>query len=196
VKVTWTRGLDEAGRPMRINGVVPTAEGLDIYPSQTGGTNWFNPSFSPRTQLFYVNAWEGVHAQFKKTDQEYEEGKRFTGGATLPTRPGSNAPQISSHNDADGTGYIRALDPVTGAKKWEYRMNDVSMSGILSTATDLVFAGGRDKYFNALDARTGKLLWRVNVGGDAANGPISYSVNGKQYLAFAAGSTLFVYGLK
>ncbi len=196
VKVTWTRGLDEAGRPMRINGVVPTAEGNDIYPSQTGGTNWFNPSFSPHTQLFYVNAWDGVHATFKKTEQEYEEGKRFTGGATLPTRLGQRGPQVGSHKEEDGTGYIRALDPVTGEKKWEYRMNDVSASGILSTATDLVFAGGREGYFQAFDARNGKLLWRVNAGGDAANGPISYSVNGKQYIAFAAGSSLFVYGLK
>ena len=196
VKVTWTRGLDEAGRPMRINGIVPTAEGNDIYPSQTGGTNWFNPSFSPRTQLFYVNAWEGVHAAFKKADQEYEEGKRFTGGGTLPTRQGARGPQIASRKEEDGTGYIRALDPVTGQKKWEYRMNDVSASGLLSTATDLVFAGGREGYFQAFDARNGKLLWRVNVGGDAANGPISYSVNGKQYLAFAAGSSLFVFGLK
>ena len=196
VKVTWTRGLDEAGRPMRINGVLPTTEGVDIYPSATGGTNWFSPSFSPRTQLFYVNAWDGVHANFKKVDVEYQEGNRFTGGINTPTRPGVRGPQLGSRNEADGTGYVRALDPVTGDKKWEYKMNDTTQSGILTTGSDLLFTGGREGYFQALDARTGKLLWRVNAGGDVAMGPISYSVNGKQYIVFSASSSLFVYALK
>ena len=196
VKVTWTTGLDEAGRPMRINGVVPSAEGTDIYPSQTGGTNWFSPSFSPHTGLFYVNAWDGVHASFKKVDQEFEEGKRFTGGAAIPTRPGVRGPQIGAKREEDGFSYIRALDPVTGAKKWEFKMNDVSASGILTTATDVLFAGGRDGFFQALDARNGKVLWRVNAGGEVAMGPITYQVNGKQYIAFAAGAGLFVYGLR
>ncbi|MSV34925.1 MAG: PQQ-dependent dehydrogenase, methanol/ethanol family [Bryobacterales bacterium] len=196
VKVTWTRGLDEAGRPMRINGVVPTAEGVDIYPSATGGTNWFSPSFSPRTQLFYVNAWDGVHSNFKKIDVEYQEGNRFTGGVNTPTRPGVRGPQLGSRNEADGTGYVRALDPVTGDKKWEYKMNDTTQSGILTTGSDLLFTGGREGYFQALDARTGKLLWRVNAGGDVAMGPISYSVNGKQYIVFSASSSMFVYALR
>ena len=66
VKVTWSTGLDETGRPMRINSVEPTEAGTDIYPSQTGGTNWYSPSFSPRTGLFYVSAWEHVHGTFQK----------------------------------------------------------------------------------------------------------------------------------
>src|SRR6185295_13959507 len=119
---------DDAGRPVRANGAAPTAEGTDIYPSATGGTNWFSPSFSPHTGLFYVNAWEGVHATFKKTEVEYEEGKRFTGGINTPTRPGVRGPQLGSRREEDGTGFVRALDPVTGAKKWEYQMKDVTQS--------------------------------------------------------------------
>src|SRR5712692_3532673 len=114
VKVTWTKGLDEAGRPMRINGVAPSAEGTEIYPSQTGGTNWWSPSFSPRTGLMYVSAWEGVHASFKKAEGEFEEGKRYTGGGTQPTRVGNRGPQVHTKNDADGYGVVRALDPQTG----------------------------------------------------------------------------------
>jgi alcohol dehydrogenase (cytochrome c) len=196
VKVTWTKGLDEGGRPMRINGVAPSAEGTDIYPSQSGGTNWFSPSFSPHTGLFYVNAWEGVHASFNKTDIDFTEGQRFTGGAPKPTRPGLRAGQVTNKREEDGYGAVRALDPVTGEKKWEFKMADVTQSGILTTVTDLLFTGGRDGFFHALDARTGKMLWRVNAGGEVAMGPMTYAVNGKQYVAFAAGGSLFVYGLR
>lgn len=196
VKVTWTKGLDEAGRPMRINGVAPSAEGTEIYPSQSGGTNWFSPSFSPHTGLFYVNAWEGVHATFNKTDVEFQEGERFTGGAPKPTRPGLRGGQVTNRREEDGYGAVRALDPVTGEKKWEFKMADVTQSGILTTVTDLLFTGGREGFFQALDARTGKMLWRVNAGGEVAMGPMTYAVNGKQYVAFSAGGSLFVYGLR
>ena len=196
VKVTWATGLDEVGRPMRASGALPSAAGTEIYPSQSGGTNWFSPSFSPHTGLFYVNAWEGVHASFNKTDAEYKEGERFTGGAPIPTRPGLRAGQVTNKREEDGYGAVRALDPVTGVKKWEFKMTDVTQSGILTTATDVLFTGGRDGFFQALDARTGKLLWRVNAGGEVAMGPMTYAVNGKQYVAFAAGGSLFVYGLR
>jgi len=196
VKVTWATGLDEVGRPMRASGALPSAAGTEIYPSQSGGTNWFSPSFSPHTGLFYVNAWEGVHASFNKTDAEYKEGERFTGGAPIPTRPGLRAGQVTNKREEDGYGAVRALDPLTGVKKWEFKMTDVTQSGILTTATDVLFTGGRDGFFQALDARTGKLLWRVNAGGEVAMGPMTYAVNGKQYVAFAAGGSLFVYGLR
>jgi alcohol dehydrogenase (cytochrome c) len=197
VKVTWTKGLDEAGRPMRINGVAPSTDGTEIYPSQTGGTNWWSPSFSPRTGLMYVAAWEGVHASFKKTEGEFEEGKRYTGGGTQPTRAGLRGPQVlKKQSDEDGYGVVKALDPQTGEKKWEFKMNDVTASGILTTASDLLFTGGREGFFQALDARTGKLLWKVATGGEIAMGPMTYQVNGKQYVAFAAGSSLFTFALK
>ena len=179
---------------MRAKGAVPSAQGTDIYPSQSGGTNWFSPSYSPHTGLFYVNAWEGVHATFSKNDADYKEGERYMAGAANPTRPGLRAGQVTNR-EADGYGAVRALDPVTGEKKWEFKMADVTQSGILTTATDVLFTGGRDGFFQALDARTGKLLWRVNAGGEVAMGPMTYAVKGKQYVAFAAGSSLFVYAL-
>jgi alcohol dehydrogenase (cytochrome c) len=75
-------------------------------------------------------------------------------------------------------------------------MTDVTDSGILTTASDLLFVGGREGYFMAMDARNGELLWKVVVGGQVSSGPMSYSVNGKQYVAVSAGNLLFVYGLR
>jgi len=84
----------------------------------------------------------------------------------------------------------------TGDKKWEYKMNDVTYAGVLSTASDLVFSGGREGYFYALNARTGDLLWRIALGGQVNSGPMSYVVDGKQYISVAAGSSLFAFRLK
>ena len=91
---------------------------------------------------------------------------------------------------------VLAVDPSSGEKKWEFKMTDVTGSGILSTATDVVFSGGREGYFYALDARNGTMLWKAALGGQVASGPITYSVDGKQYVAVAAGHALFVFSLR
>ena len=75
-------------------------------------------------------------------------------------------------------------------------MHDVNVSGILTTASDLLFSGGREGYFQALDARTGALLWKVNLGGEIIAGPISYEVGGRQYVSIASGNSLFVFALR
>jgi len=75
-------------------------------------------------------------------------------------------------------------------------MNDVTDAGVLTTASDLLFSGGREGYFFALDARNGELLWKATLGGVVASGPISYSVDGKQYISVTAGNSLFAFGLK
>jgi alcohol dehydrogenase (cytochrome c) len=75
-------------------------------------------------------------------------------------------------------------------------MVDVTDSGVLSTASDLVFAGGREGYFYALDARTGAVLWRQMLGGQIANGPVTYAVQGRQYVSVAAGNVVFTFALR
>ena len=196
-KVTWASGLDEAGRPMRAPGMVPSTDPVKIYPGAIGATNWYPPSFSPRTGLLYIPAWENTYANFTKTDSDFVEGKTFIGGGfPISPVPGLRGNQIRKHNEEDGYGVVRAIDPKTGERKWDFKMKDVTMSGILTTASDLLFTGGREGFFQALDARDGKLLWKVAAGGEIAMGPMTYSVNGKQYVAFSAGSSLFVYGLR
>jgi alcohol dehydrogenase (cytochrome c) len=98
--------------------------------------------------------------------------------------------------DAVGHGAVLALDPRTGEQKWKFEMTDVTDSGILTTASDLLFTGGREGYFQALDARTGALLWKTNLGGQIVNGPITYEVDGKQYVATIAGHSLFAFALR
>ena len=74
-------------------------------------------------------------------------------------------------------------------------MTDVTDSGVLSTASDLIFTGGREGYFQALNARTGELLWKMNLGGQMAAGPMSYQVDGRQYVAIASGRSIFAFAL-
>ena len=96
----------------------------------------------------------------------------------------------------DGWSAVRALDPRTGEKVWDYRMTDMSESGLLTTATDVLFSGSREGHFFALDARTGKLLWRKYLGGQVMASPISYTVDGRQYVTIAAGHTVYTFALR
>ena len=104
---------------------------------------------------------------------------------------------------------VRALDPQTGEKKWEFKLNtgnslhtfegwqtSFGAAGILTTASDVLFTGGREGYFVALNARTGAPLWKATLGGPLIMNPITYAVNGKQYVAVNAGNCLFVFGLR
>ena len=195
VEVNWMTGFDEKGRPMRAPGKVPTPQGTQIFPGNQGGTNWYSPSYSARTGLFYIPSWVNYDSIYIKQDVEYTEGRTYTGAfprSSVPFFPD----QTMQRKDNEGYGAVRAMDPVTGERKWEFKMGDVTDSGILTTDTDLVFAGGRDGHFVALDARNGNLLWKATLGGGVFAGPITYSVNGRQYVAISAGNSLFAFALR
>jgi alcohol dehydrogenase (cytochrome c) len=93
-------------------------------------------------------------------------------------------------------GTVRAFDPQSGKWKWEYKQADLTDAGILTTASDVLFTGGREGYFFALDARDGALLWKIQLGGPTQNGPMTYAVDGKQYVAVSASNSVFVFGLR
>jgi alcohol dehydrogenase (cytochrome c) len=103
---------------------------------------------------------------------------------------------INNWTDAVGHGSVLAIDPRSGETKWKFEQFDVSDSGILTTASDLLFTGGREGYFHALDARTGTPLWKASLGGQIVNGPMSYEVDGKQYVAIIAGHSLVAFALR
>jgi alcohol dehydrogenase (cytochrome c) len=197
VKVNWASGLDDSGRPVQ----TPQPEGKPTYPGPMGGTNWYSPSYSPRTGLFYVSAFEDYGGIFHREDTEYKEGQRFSGPGTTPAMPGWPNPAgfraalINNWTDEVGHGAVIALDIHTGQPKWKYRMTDTTDAGILTTASDVLFTGSHEGFFQVLDARTGALLWKSSVGGQSA-APMTFELDGKQYVAMAAGHALFVYGLR
>ena len=177
VEVNWMSEFDKSGRPIRVTGKVSGEKTL-ILPGDA--TNWYPPSYSPSTGLFYVPSWE-----------------RGTQGGSKP-------------RSTPGYGSVRAIDPRTGERRWEFKRDDAIFSaGVLTTASGLLFtgvqgdpysapaaAGLADRYFYALDARTGQMLWQMPLTGSARSGPVSYAVDGKQYIAVAADNTLFTFALR
>jgi len=196
VKVNWMNGFDERGRPMKVASAASSKEGTLIYPGNQGGTNWYSPSFSPHTGLFYIPVWDNYSSLYVKQDQDFVEGRTFGGGGPRPTGPATKTGVQNFRSDEDIYGAVRAIDPKTGDKKWEFKMADVTEAGILTTASDVLFTGGHEGYFFALDARNGKLLWKSPLGGEVRSGPMTYMVNGRQYVAVDAGNSLFVWALR
>jgi alcohol dehydrogenase (cytochrome c) len=200
VKVNWASGLDAKGRPIP----TPQPAGQPTWPGNQGGTNWYAPSFSPRTGLFYVSAWEGYASIFRKEPAQYIPGRNFAGGGHTVVTPVPGAPGVrigrysplNNWTNAVGYGSVIAIDPHTGQRKWTFEQYDVTDSGILTTASDLLFTGGREGYFHALDARSGAVLWKTSLGGQIANGPMTYAIDGRQYVAVISGNSLFVFGLR
>ena len=181
VRVTWADGFDAHGRPKRIPGQEPTPRGTLVYPGNQGATNWYNPSFSPRTRLFYVPAWVNYASLFIKRPQAYVEGQYFGGGEGRATdAQGLRTATNNLRTEDEGYGAILAIDPLTGERKWEYKMVDFTDAGVLTTASDLLFSGGREGDFYALDARPGARLWKFTVGGQLQLGPMPYSIRGRQ----------------
>jgi len=199
VKVTWADGFDAKGRPQRVPGMASNVEGVTVFPGNQGGTNWYNPAFSPRTGLFYIPAWVNYSTTWVKTNVDFVEGRVYTSGIPRFTVPRDlqswQRQPVNQRKEDEGYGAVRAIDPHTGDLKWEYKMTDFTDGGILTTASDLVFTGGREGFFVALNARTGVPLWKFSVGGVVASGPMTYSVGGRQYVAVAAGNSLFAFAL-
>ena len=183
-KQTWAEGLDSNGRPIRVPDTFPTPEGTLVSPPVGGGTNWFSPAYSPRTELFYVQAYDGEDL-FYKRDEDYVEGDRYTGGGGQRPLP------ADAYQSA-----IRAIDPKTGDIRWEFQIQPRSTAGVMATAGDLVFSGSIDGYFYVLDAVSGEELWHIAVGSRVHSSPMSFAVDGTQYVTIAAGNVVYTFGLR
>ena len=181
-KQTWASGLDDRGKPVRIPHMEPSEEGTKVYPNVAGTTNWFSPSYSPATNLFYVAVRE-LGGVYYKGEASYKAGDSFAGGGVrdMPGEP--------------GYGAIRALKPGSGEVQWEYKIFSPPWAGVFSTAGGLVFGSTNEGDVFALDAANGKPLWRFQTGGTAQANPMSYLSDGKQYVAVATGNAVFAFAL-
>ena len=181
-RVTWATGLGPGGRPIVAPGSDPTPEGTDVCPGIAGATNYMSPSYSQQTGLLYVAVREQCDKIFA-LPQKHRPGAFFvgSGGTAVP--------------EEKPWGALKALDPQTGAAKWEFRYYSAPWGGALTTAGGLVFSGDMEGYVMAFDAATGKLAWKAPTGGPVRAAPIAYAVDGRQYVAVAAGGSLFAFGL-
>ena len=203
VSLNWAEGLDDSGRPVE----TPQPPGEPTYPGLLGATNWYSPAYSPRTELFYVPAWEGYASVFAGVPQEYVPGRSFTGRTVegfprtysavpdAPVLPFTRGP-INDWTNESGQGAILAMDALTGEQRWKFELTDVITSGILTTGSELLFTGLRSGYFQAHDAGTGDLLWKASLGAQITNGPMTYEVDGRQYVAIISGHSLSTFALR
>ncbi|MDA0280283.1 MAG: alcohol dehydrogenase (cytochrome c) [Pseudohongiellaceae bacterium] len=181
---TWAQGLDPNGRPIPTPGMAPTYEGILVSPPIVGATNWYSPAYSQQTGLFYVTSFDGEQEFFKR-DEDYEEGERFTGGGGR-----YNQPMDAFHSS------IRAINPATAEIEWEFPIMPRSSAGITTTAGGIVFTGSADGYFFALDAASGEELWHISLGARVHAAPMTYAIDGQQFVTIASGNVVYTFGLK
>jgi len=188
----WNAGFAESGRPVAVPGSnsTPSPSAL-VYPSVGGGTNFQAPSYSARTGWFYLAFREGGQA-YASTPPTYEPGRQYLGRLTLA--PGA-APSRRPGEPEPGAG-IKAIDPETGKTMWSVPIAQGSLTnGVLATAGNVLFAASRDGNLLALDSRSGDHLWHFATGAAMAASPISYAVDGRQYVAIAAGNVVYAFDL-
>jgi alcohol dehydrogenase (cytochrome c) len=182
-KLNWASAIDSSGRPIR-TGVKPTDAGTLICPDMTGATNWFSPSYNPSTHLMYFMALESCQLFFLKP-QQFEEGREFY-ATGVKRAPGQQGQKI-----------LMAYSPETGKLVWQYPQTGAgeSWGGTMTTAGGLVFFANDADSFEAVNASSGESLWHFNTGQSMHASPMSFAVNGKQYVAIACGSDLFAFAL-
>ncbi|CAL75353.1 Quinoprotein ethanol dehydrogenase [Bradyrhizobium sp. ORS 278] len=149
----------------------------DVCPNLIGGKNWQPMSYSPDTGLVYIPA-NNVCMDWSVGDVSYKRGVFYL-GAEFPTKEGPGG----------FLGELIAWDPVNNKKVWSIQEDLPFNGGTLSTAGGLVFSGNLHGDFRAIDAKSGKILWKKNLGSGIGAGPVTYSVDGKQYVAVVVGRT-------
>lgn len=184
VHTTWAKEIGRDGRPVLLPGNRPNETGSMTCPDLTGGTNFYAPSYDPARGLFFVNARETC-ALFFAWEPEFHQGQLFLGGASQ-----------RAHGPEGTYGALRAIDPTTAERKWEFRYPAPGTAGVLSTASGLVFTGDNAGNVLALDSRNGRLLWHAQLGSNLhGTSPVTYLLDGRQYVLIPSGATLVAYSL-
>ncbi len=174
---TWASGVDSRGRPIAKPESAPTPDGALVEPGSDGATNWMAPSFDPETGLFYVSA-RRVFSIFYLTATGKPEG------------------WAGRDRNLWANSTLRAIDFRTGKIAWNHEIgNGEGIAGILTTAGHLLFTADNSGNLLALDPATGKTLWHLNAGGRMVASPMTYELDGRQYLLMAVGDTLYAFSL-
>jgi alcohol dehydrogenase (cytochrome c) len=176
VKTNWSKGYDAKGQPIPDPAKMPQIDGSLVTPNQGGATNWYPPSFSPATGLFYVSAGQtwSVYYIYDPDDNPQGWGGTDRGGYS--------------------ESMTQAIDHKTGKVRWSHKWEGGNTrSGLLSTAGNLLFTGGGSNDLVALDATTGDALWQARLNGGVSNGPITYELDGSQYVVVAAGDMIWAF---
>jgi alcohol dehydrogenase (cytochrome c) len=153
----------------------PTKEGVDVLPGANGGAEWSPPAYSPKTHLLYIMAMNQL-MHFTTKPAESAPGLIRLGSAFTNVVPG-----------AIQNGPFVAMNVETGKIAWQYKAPQPLIGGVLATAGNLVFMGEGNGWFDAFNATSGQLVWRYNLGAGVNAPPVTYRVNGEQYVAIAAG---------
>jgi alcohol dehydrogenase (cytochrome c) len=183
VEIDWAKGLTPAGRPILLEAAKVSTTGRRIRPG-IGAANWQNPAFDQSRGSIFIPATESSSVFSKRPPNEATSEPH---GYFI----GSNWSQVEPP-----THLVVALDAATGSRKWQYRevVSGRDYSGLLATAGGLVFGASGGILF-ALDADSGREVFRQSLGGSTMSPPISFTIDGKQVIAVAAGRALFVFGL-
>ncbi len=172
----WSLGIDPEGRPIPNRDKQPARDGRLVAPDELGATNYRSPSFDPTTGLFVVSAADAYGLYFYKPDY----GRYGWAGADYTVH---------------ARGELRALDYATGEIRWRHDLfGGASGAGVLTTASGLTFTG--DAANNALALRTsdGETLWHAGIG-RVGNSPITYELDGRQYVVIGGGGVLYAFAL-
>ncbi len=174
---TWARELDANGHPIVLN---DGSKGC--LPDQWGSTNYMPPSYDAARRLFFVTVRETC-AEYRPVKEEIVPGRISNSGTVL-------------RDAARSYGVLRAIDPVTVERKWEFRYPTPTMAGVMSTASGVVFAGDNEGNFMAFDARTGKNLWFFPTGAPIwGAAPMTFMLDGRQHVVIGSGTTVTAFAL-
>jgi alcohol dehydrogenase (cytochrome c) len=180
VATDWAKGLDAKGQPISNPSKESRPSGSLVQSVGNGSTNWMPPSFDPQTGLFYVNGEEGWSFWYSELNTQGKPEDHQGGGATSLLE----------------NTVLLAMDYKTGKEVWRRPAGDTRvLAGILTTAGHLLFSGDTQGNLFALDPTTGKTLWHTRPGANLGNGPITYMLDGKQYVAMSAADTMYVFAL-
>lgn len=181
VPTNWASKIDLAtGLPVEDPDKRPGPDhaAKDICPNLIGGKNWQPMSFSPKTGFVYIPSNNICQDMSEAKGVEYKKGVFYLGkDFTATPGPGNYL------------GDIEAWDPIANKAVWHIKEPLPFNGGTLATGGDLVFYGDLQGFFNAVDAKTGASLWKAQLGTGVGAGPITYSIDGKQYVAVVAGRT-------